>query len=633
MSDHDRTSYDTDVVIVGLGPAGGTAALALASYGIRVHAVSMFPWVANSPRAHITNQRAVEVLRDLGVEDEARNYATPWDQMGDTLFTTSLAGEEIVRMQTWGTGDIRYGDYLSGSPCTMLDIPQPLMEPVLIKNAAERGAVISFNTEYLDHAQDEDGVTVRFRDVRSGTVFTQRARFLLGFDGARSKIAEQIGLPFEGELARAGTAYILFNADLSKYVAHRPSILHWIVNSKAGFGEIGMGLLRAIRPWDQWIAGWGFDMANGEPDVSDDVVLEQIRTLVGDPHLDVEIVSRSFWYVNQQWAEHYQSGRVFCGGDAVHRHPPSSGLGSNTSMQDAFNLAWKIAFVVKGYAGPGLLESYSPERVPVGKQIVARANQSRKDYAGLREWFDHESDDPVAAGLAKLKEPSSEGVALRERLYEALEVKNAEFNAQGVELNQRYTSSAVVPDPEAGEEVWVRDRELYLQATTRPGAKLSHAWLVGADGTRISTLDVTGKGMMTLLTGLGGQAWKRAAAKLDLPFLRTVVVGEPGTIDPYGYWRRVRDIDEAGALLVRPDGYVAWRHSAPVWDDTEALTSLENALTAVLDHSASDNGNPSGTNEPQYSTRAVPIVVPHVTAEDAAPASATRTTTVEGENR
>lgn len=633
MSDHDRTSYDTDVVIVGLGPAGGTAALALASYGIRVHAVSMFPWVANSPRAHITNQRAVEVLRDLGVEDEARNYATPWDQMGDTLFTTSLAGEEIVRMQTWGTGDIRYGDYLSGSPCTMLDIPQPLMEPVLIKNAAERGAVISFNTEYLDHAQDEDGVTVRFRDVRSGTVFTQRARFLLGFDGARSKIAEQIGLPFEGELARAGTAYILFNADLSKYVAHRPSILHWIVNSKAGFGEIGMGLLRAIRPWDQWIAGWGFDMANGEPDVSDDVVLEQIRTLVGDPHLDVEIVSRSFWYVNQQWAEHYQSGRVFCGGDAVHRHPPSSGLGSNTSMQDAFNLAWKIAFVVKGYAGPGLLESYSPERVPVGKQIVARANQSRKDYAGLREWFDHESDDPVAAGLAKLKEPSSEGVALRERLYEALEVKNAEFNAQGVELNQRYTSSAVVPDPEAGEEVWVRDRELYLQATTRPGAKLPHAWLVGADGTRISTLDVTGKGMMTLLTGLGGQAWKRAAAKLDLSFLRTVVVGEPGTIDPYGYWRRVRDIDEAGALLVRPDGYVAWRHSAPVWDDTEALTSLENALTAVLDHSASDNGNPSGTNEPQYSTRAVPIVVPHVTAEDAAPASATRTTTVEGENR
>ncbi|MDJ0401766.1 FAD-dependent monooxygenase [Rhodococcus rhodochrous] len=629
MSNHDSTAYDTDVIIVGLGPAGGTAALALATYGVRVHAVSMFPWVANSPRAHITNQRAVEVLRDLGVEDEARKYATPWDQMGDTLFTTSLAGEEIVRMQTWGTG-ARYGDYLAGSPCAMLDIPQPLMEPVLIKNAAERGAVISFNTEYLDHSQDEDGVTVRFRDVRSGNEFTQRARFLLGFDGARSKIAEQIDLPFEGELARAGTAYIRFNADLSKYVAHRPSILHWIFNSKAGFGEIGMGLLRAIRPWDQWIAGWGFDMSQGEPDVSDGVVVEQIRTLVGDPQLDIDIVSRSFWYVNQQWAEHYQSGRVFCGGDAVHRHPPSSGLGSNTSMQDAFNLAWKIAYAVKGYAGPGLLESYSPERVPVGRQIVARANQSRKDYAGLREWFDHDSDDPVTAGLAKLKDPSPEGVALRERLYQALEVKNTEFNAHGVELNQRYVSSAVVPDPEAGDEQWARDRELYLQATTRPGAKLPHAWLVGADGTRISTLDVTGKGQMTLITGIGGQAWKRAAAKLDLPFLRTVVVGEADTIDPYGYWRQVREIDEAGALLVRPDGYIAWRHSAPVWDDSEALTSLENALTNVLDRAPNETRNPGDSGAPQYSTQAVPIVVPHVTADDATPASTTSTTTIEG---
>ncbi len=630
MNAHSPDSYDTDVVIVGLGPAGGTAAIALATYGLRVHAVSMFPWVANSPRAHITNQRAVEVLRDLGVEDEARKYATPWDQMGDTLFTTSLAGEEIVRMQTWGTGDLRYGDYLSGSPCTMLDIPQPLMEPVLIKNAAERGAVISFHTEYLGHTQDDDGVTVRFRDVRSGAEFEQRARFLLGFDGARSKVAEEIGLPFEGELARAGTAYIRFDADLSAYVAHRPSILHWIMNSKAGFGEIGMGLLRAVRPWDQWIAGWGFDMTQGQPDVSDDVVLEQIRTLVGDPHLEIDIVSRSFWYVNQQWAEHYQSGRVFCGGDAVHRHPPTSGLGSNTSMQDAFNLAWKIAYVVKGYAGPGLLESYSPERVPVGKQIVARANQSRRDYGGLREWFDNDSADPVAAGLEKLKEPSPEGVALRERLYEALQIKNTEFNAHGVELNQRYTSSAIVQDADAGDEVWPRDRELYLQATTRPGAKLPHAWLVGADGTRMSTLDVTGKGQMTLLTGLGGQAWKRAATKLDVPYLRTVVVGEPGTIDPYGYWRQVREIDEAGALLVRPDGYIAWRHSAPIWDDTEALTSLENALTTILDRSAASGHNVTDTIASQYSTKAVPIAVPHVTADDAT--STSGIATVEGEN-
>ena len=169
----------------------------------------------------------------------------------------------------------------------------------------------------------------------------------------------------------------------------------------------------------------------------------------------------------------------------MHRHPPSSGLGSNTSMQDAFNLAWKIAFVVKGYAGPGLLESYSEERAPVGKQIVARANQSRKDYAGPAGGVrTTDSDDPVAAGLTKLKAPTPEGAGLRSRLHEALQLKNYEFNAQGIELNQRYASSAVKPDATLAEEEWHHDPELHLQATTRPGAKFPHAWLVGTDGRR-----------------------------------------------------------------------------------------------------------------------------------------------------
>jgi 2,4-dichlorophenol 6-monooxygenase len=605
----DGSGFDTDVVVVGLGPAGGTAALALASYGVRVHAVSMFPWVANSPRAHITNQRAVEVLRDLEVEQEALRYATPWDKMGDTLFTTSLAGREIVRLRTWGTGDERHGDYVQGSPCGMFDLPQPLMEPLLVKNAAERGAIISFHTEYLGHEQDDDSVTVTFRDVRTGHVFQQRARYLLAFDGAKSRVAEEIDLPFEGELARAGTAYVLFNADLSQHVEHRPSILNWIFNSKAGFGEIGMGLLRAIQPWTQWIAGWGFDMAKGEPDLDDAVVTEQIRTLVGDPDLRIEIVTTSLWYVNQQWATHYQRGRVLCGGDAVHRHPPSSGLGSNTSIQDAFNVAWKVAYAVRGWAGHDLVESYSPERVPVGEQIVARANQSRRDYAGMREWFRQDSSDPVADGLLDLDAPTPEGAALRERLYEALAHKDTEFNAQGVELNQRYASGAVVPDPDAGDEQFERDRELFLQATTRPGAKLPHAWLVDEDGLRISTLDVVGKGRMTLLTGRSGLAWKRAVDKLDLPYLAIVVVGEPGAEDPYGSWRRVSQVAESGAVLVRPDGYVAWRHAASEHDDATALRVLEGVLEGVLDSAVADLSGVKA-DPPHFRTHPVPITVP-----------------------
>ncbi|WJZ66353.1 FAD-dependent monooxygenase [Kocuria rosea] len=577
--------FDTDVFIVGTGPTGATAALALATYGVRTMMVSQWSWLANTPRAHITNQRAVEVLRDLGLEEEAKLYAVPWDQMGDTLFTTSLAGPEIARLRTWGTGDDRSGDYQQASPCTMLDIPQTYMEPLLVKNAAERGAKVAFSTRYLGHDQDEHGVTVHLEDRISGHEYSLRARYLIGADGAKSQIAEEIGLEIVGHTARAGTAYVRFRADLSQYVAHRPSILHWIMNPAANFGEIGMGLLRCVRPWNEWIAGWGFDKNAGEPDLSPERVTAQIRTLVGDPELEIELEGSSTWYVNQQHALTMSKGRVFCGGDATHRHPPSSGLGSNTCMQDAFNLAWKLAYAVKGWAGHGLLETYSEERVPVGAQIVARANQSRLDYAPLRECFDTGNPDgthSVETGLARLRATTPEGATLRAKVAEALEVKNYEFNAQGVELNQRYTSTAVVPDPAAGEEIFTRDAQLYVQATTRPGAKLPHAWLVGTDGHRISTLDVTGQGKLTLITGLSGQAWKQAAADLDLPYLRTVVIGEPGYEDPYASWTRVREIDEAGALLVRPDGYVAWRQPTAVWDTEEAQAMLSTALTSIL---------------------------------------------------
>jgi 2,4-dichlorophenol 6-monooxygenase len=576
-------SHDIDVLVVGAGPMGATTALALASYGVRVRMVNRYNWTANTPRAHITNQRAVEVLRDLGVEPDARREATPWEWMGDTLFTTSLAGPEIARLRTWGTGEKRFGDYLQGSPCTMLDLPQNKMEPLLVKHAAQRGAQLAFNTEYLSHEQDADGVTVTLRDVHNGSEYQVRARYLVGADGAKSKVMDDAGLKVEGQLARAGTAYVLFRADLTRYVAHRPSILYWIVTSNAAFGEIGMGLLRAIQPWQQWIAGWGFDMNKGEPDFSPAEVLRKVRILVGDPNLEIEIDNTSVWYVNQAVAPVYSRGRVFCGGDAVHRHPPSSGLGSNTCMQDAFNLAWKLAYVVKGHAGPKLLESYSLERAPVGAQIVARANQSRLDYAPLNKCFrDPEAADPVASGLEKLADPGPEGVQRRAALAAALELKNTEFNAQGVEMNQRCVSEAVIPDKNAEEEVFHRDRQLYLQATTRPGAKIPHAWLIGEDGRRVSTLDLTGKGRFTVVTGIAGQAWAQAVGDLALPYLDVLVIGTRGAQDVYCNWQSLREVEEAGALLVRPDGVVSWRHHAGVSDAGQARRELASALSRVL---------------------------------------------------
>jgi 2,4-dichlorophenol 6-monooxygenase len=222
------------------------------------------------------------------------------------------------------------------------------------------------------------------RDRLTGREYTLRARYLVGADGAKSKVVDELGLNIEGHLARAGTVYVIFKADLSRYVAHRPSILHWIVTPSASFGEIGMGLLRAVRPWDRWIAGWGFDISRGEPDPRPRAAPRRIRTLVGDPELEVEI-ERSSGVVREPGLCH----RVQPGPGVLRRGrgapPPAvQRPGPQHLRAGRLQLAWKLAYVIKGYAGPGLLDSYSAERAPVGRQIVTRANQSRLDYAPSR---------------------------------------------------------------------------------------------------------------------------------------------------------------------------------------------------------------------------------------------------------
>ncbi len=161
------TTIETDVVIVGAGPAGLASALFLSGYGVKNMVLEMFPWTAHVPRAHITNQRTMEIMRDAGLEEEVKEKGVPQELMGDTVFCTSLAGEELARLHTWGTHPRRKADYDLASPSRHCDIPQTLLEPIILGGAARRGSRIRFNTEYLSFEQDEDGVTVTARDVIS----------------------------------------------------------------------------------------------------------------------------------------------------------------------------------------------------------------------------------------------------------------------------------------------------------------------------------------------------------------------------------------------------------------------------------------------------------------------------------
>src|ERR1700712_5596082 len=182
----------TDVLVVGSGPAGASAALFLASYGTRTLLVTRYGRLSDTPRAHITNQRTMEALRDMGVEQRLMREATPWEFMGNTTFCTSLAGEELGRIPSWGTDTARHADYELQSPCTMLDAPQTITEPVLMKAAQDRGARVRFDTEYVGHVQDDDGVSTTVRDRLTGASYSVRSQYLIGADGARSAVAADL---------------------------------------------------------------------------------------------------------------------------------------------------------------------------------------------------------------------------------------------------------------------------------------------------------------------------------------------------------------------------------------------------------------------------------------------------------
>lgn len=580
----DPDDLTTDVLVIGSGPAGASAALFLATYGVQHIVITKYRWTANTPRAHITNQRTVEIMRDMGIEDEVLAEATPHDLMGDTVFCSSLAGEEIGRIRTWGTHPEREADYRLASPSMNCDLPQTIFEPIMISHAASRGSRVRFDTEYLSMTQDADGVTVQVLDRLSGHQYAIRAKYVVAADGGRSKVVSDLALPMAGEMDIAGSMNIVFHADLSAYVAHRPSVLYWVLQPGATIGGIGLGLVRMVRPWNEWLITWGYDISQPPPDLTDEMAVEIVHNLVGDDSVPVTIRSLSLWGNNKMYAERYAQGRVFAVGDAVHRHPPSNGLGSNTSIGDSYNLAWKLAHVLRGTAGPGLLDSFDAERAPVGEQIVLRANKSIEEFGALLEALEVTGTDDVEAmqaGIDGRADDSADGAEKRRRIRAALELKDYEFNAHGVELGQRYRSGAVVADG-TEEPAYTRDPELYYHPTTWPGARLPHCWL-GRDGRRVSTHDVAGHGRFTLLTGITGRPWADAAAKVaaDLGVeLHGVVVGPGADVtDLYEDWSRLREVAEDGCVLVRPDNHVAWRSAGPV-DDPAG--ELERVLRHVL---------------------------------------------------
>lgn len=569
--------WNTDVLVVGAGPAGLTAAALLARAGVDAITVTKYAATADSPRAHITNQRAMEVFRDLGVESAVQARALPHEWMGTQVFATSFAGREICRMMTWGEGDDRRGDYASASPTNVCNAAQHVLEPILLDAARGFGADIRFEYEVVAVTQDAEGATVRARGRRTGEEVEIRARYVLGCDGARTIVGEQGDFAFEGQAGMGNAITVWIEADLERYTKHRSGALFFVRNP--GNDDV-FSIWTCVEPWNEWSTIFAREGLN-PTDLTEDSVLPRIRAAIGDPGVDVRIKKISEWQFNQVVAAGYRDRRLFLAGDAAHRHPPANGLGSNTCVQDSYNLAWKLAWVLSGKADESLLDSYSAERQPVGRRIVDRANRSVVEMLPWLEAVGFRPGQSEAEALAEIDAVhGADGSERREALFAAIDLMNGQFNAHGVEMGQRYVSQAVVddgtpfPEPE-------RDPDLYYQPTSHPGSPLPHVWLE-RDGAKVSTLDLCAYDRFTLILGVAGADWHDAARVVGDQVgvrIEPVVVGlGQACNDVLGEWTRRREIDDDGCLLVRPDRIVAWRSRNRVADATRALRDAKESI-------------------------------------------------------
>ncbi|HEY6524523.1 MAG TPA: FAD-dependent monooxygenase [Solirubrobacteraceae bacterium] len=542
---------EVDVLVIGGSLVGLSTAMFLGIHGIRALAVERHASTAIHPRAGHFQLRTSEVLRSAGLEERVRRRSEEqYLPNGGINNVESLAGREFARyFANLNAGVEEF------SPTIRMFIDQDALEPILRERAQELGAHLRYRTQCTALVQDPDGVTATLVDLELDSELTVRARYVVAADGNRSLTRDQLGIAMRGHglLSNSITIYFRADVDLSPLLAGRDQGVNYVTNpvlrgffrldrtGNRGFlvvnlvGDTARPEIIAAYPSAPW--------ANVAQTIDEARALELVRAAIGVPEIPVTVEDIATWRAVADSAERYCQGRVFLAGDAAHTMPPNGGFGGNTGVQDAHNLAWKLAFVLKGIAGPGLLETYDAERRAIGELTVEQA------YTRY---------------------------VTRVAPYLGTEGMQEIVDDWSMEIGYRYNSAGVALEPGDAPALHEHPRE----SRGRPGSRAPHVPIERA-GTALSTLDLFGTAFV-LLAGPDGEAWHESASRagetLDVP-LDAYVVGGGEVRDPGAAFAAAYGISAAGAVLVRPDGFVAWR-ARDAAGASEAV--LQDVLTALL---------------------------------------------------
>ncbi|TMR13108.1 FAD-binding protein [Nonomuraea turkmeniaca] len=522
------------VLVVGGGYAGLSAALLLAWRDVPVMLVERHPSTSIQPKAFGVGPRAVELLRPVpGIEEALSDI---WTGIGENMriaIAKSLADPDPHMIMSDEREELAF---LAGiTPAKTVGAPQAEIERLLRHRAEELGADLRFSTELRSLEQDADGVTALIRTAGEDRLV--RADYVVAADGYRSPLRRLLGVPASGKGELGQMCSIMFDADLSGLVRDREVTLWYLRN------DVFTGVIVTGTGVGAHVLGVNLAEGEGEADFPDERCAELVRVAADRPDLDVRVLDKTTFAMAHVLADTYQAGRVFFAGDAAHTMPPTGGQGGSTALQDGCDIAWRLWLVLTGQAGPGFLDTYDAERRPIGTLTA----------------------DAQLANLG-VRMPPAARVGYPEPLEDPI----------GALIGYRYHSTAILDEP--GDDGSILEDPRVPNG--RPGSRAPHV-VLDWEGQRISTIDLFGSGFVLLADKEGGQAWMDAGRlikeRLGVQLTR-LLIGEE-LVDAEGCWRDRYGVSGGGAVLVRPDGYVAWRSPDA---DPDPPATLERALRRVL---------------------------------------------------